>query len=42
MSMELAVSGPMTPEGVSMLLLVFPSWSQDDLWAAVTRPLQQG
>ena len=42
MSMELAVSGPMTPAGISMLLLVLPSWSQDDLSAAVTCPLQQG
>lgn len=42
MPMELAVSGPMTPAGISMLKLVFPSWSQDDLQAAVTRPLRQG
>lgn len=42
MSMELAVSGPVTPAGIPVLLLVFPSWSQDDLQAAVTRTLQQG
>lgn len=31
MSMELAVSGPVTPVGSPVLLLLFPSWSQDDL-----------